>query len=416
MTARTTPRIAIVCDNASFKMGGEAAIPLRFFKTFRALGHKPKLLTHIRVQAELAASLTPDELSDVVFFDDQLLQKVIFRAGKYLPSRLREIFVYGLVSILTERRQARYLRSAVRTGDVNIVFQPTPISPKALSFIRVPGAPVFFGPLNGAMDYPPAFRAKDGRMSDLIVSAGRSLSEPLHRLFRARSKAAGIFVSNQRTLDALPRATRNVPTHMSFDATVDSNQWRDVARSDPSEPNHFLYVGRLVDWKAVDFAILATHALGGRAKLTIVGDGPERARLQALAADGPGEIVFAGYMPHDALKGLYSKVCAQVLPSLREAGGNVCMEALAAGVPVIATKWGGALDVVQDGVDGILVDPVDAGHLVDGMARAMQTFMDNPEQARLMGARGRLRVLDAFGWDRKSRDYLAVFEDSLKNG
>jgi len=83
---------------------------------------------------------------------------------------------------------------------------------------------------------------------------------------------------------------------------------------------------------------------------------------------------------------------------------------------VIATKWGGALDVVQDGVDGILVDPVDAGHLVDGLARAMQTFMDNPEQARHMGARGRLRVLDAFGWDRKSRDYLAVFEDSLKNG
>ena len=403
-------KIAIVCDNASFRMGGEAAIPLRFFRSFRALGARPVLLTHARVRTELQEILTPEELQNTVFFEDLWLQKQIFSLGRLLPLRLREIFIYGLIASLTERRQARHLRKLARDGALDVVFQPIPISPKVLSLITVPGTPVFFGPLNGAMDYPPAFRTKSGPVSDAVIAAGRAMAEPLHYLFPAKRRAAGIFVSNPRTLAALPRATRQAMKYRSYDATVDSDHWRQSGARNSVDSRHFLYVGRLVDWKAVDIAIRAAHALDGRARLTIVGDGPERARLEALAATGPAEITFAGHLTHQALLGLYGSVCAQLLPSLREAGGNVCMEALATATPVIATRWGGPSDVVRDGHDGILIAPESEDALIRGFAEAMTRLMDDPTLAQKMGARGRARVLDAFGWQAKARDYLALFQ------
>lgn len=408
--------IAIVCENASFRMGGEAAIPLRFFREFRAAGHSVRLLTHARVRPELSGLLTPEEFEDTVFFEDLPVQKLIHRASGRLPSRLREIFVNGVISMMTEARQARHLRAAA-PGRFDIVFRPVPISPKAISLLTVPGVPVFYGPLNGAMDYPPAFRGKEGGATAALIAAGRRLSRPLHRLFPAKGQAAGIFLSNPRTLAALPANTARVPKYRSYDATVDATQWRQVVRGEGGgeiSADHFLYVGRLVDWKAVDYAIRAVHALSGRARLTVVGDGPERARLERMAAGGPGRIEFLGYLPHDALRALYGDICAQLLPSLREAGGNVCMEALAAGVPVIATGWGGARDVVRDGVDGILVPPENEAALIAGFAEAMERFIAEPERARAMGLRGRQRVLDGYSWAAKARDYLEVFRATLE--
>ncbi len=406
--------VAIVCDNASFRMGGEAAIPLRFFKEFRRIGVQVTLLTHERVKQELAETLTVDELADVVFFADGPLQKATFAVGRVLPSRLQEHFVFGIIGTLTERRQVKHLARMEMDSQVDVVFQPVPISPKAISLIRMRKTPVFFGPLNGAMDVPPAFRSRSGSISDLLVSAGRAMSEPLHRVFPAKAHAAGVFLSNPRTLNTLPKVMKGVPKYRSFDATVDSEKWRMISRGGEVETGHFLYVGRLVDWKAVDIAVRAVHSLDGRARLTIVGDGPERASLERLAASGPGRVEFLGFQPHSRIIELYRYVTAQLLPSLREAGGNVCMEALAAGVPMIATRWGGAVDVIRDGVDGILVSPECEVELIGGFAKAMVDLMDDPRRAIDMGAAGRRRVLDAFSWQTKARDYLAIFEQAVR--
>lgn len=406
-------KIAITCGNASFRMGGEAAIPIQFFRQFRAIGHDVRLLTHARVEAELTETFSEDELADVHFVSDSLFQSLVWKLGRPLPSRLREIFATGVVSLSTEIRQRKLLRRMICAGEIDVVFAPTPISPKMLSMIRLKGVPVFFGPLNGAMDYPPAFGRRSGQLTDRIIAAGRGFSELAHRLFPAKRDAAGLFLSNPRTLQALPRATHSVPKYKSFDATVDSDLWGNVERSGDIDASQFLYVGRLVDWKAVDLAIRAVHELGGRARLTIVGDGPERPRLEALAAEGPAQVAFTGHLTHLEIRAMYPRVCALILPSLREAGGNVCMEALAAGVPVIAARWGGPADVVIDGVDGFLVPPVGEDELVAGFAKAMRRFMEVPSLSRSMGAAGRSRVLEAFSWRRKAMDIATVFERHL---
>ena len=119
--------IAVVCENASLKMGGEAAIPLRFFKAFRALGQHTRLLTHSRNRDELTALLDREELRHVVFFEDTTMQKFIFKVGRTLPSRLQEIFIFGLIAAITETLQVRYLRNLARMNEIDVVFKPVQI-------------------------------------------------------------------------------------------------------------------------------------------------------------------------------------------------------------------------------------------------------------------------------------------------
>src|SRR5205085_7085741 len=109
-----------------------------------------------------------------------------------------------------------------------------------------------------------------------------------------------------------------------------------------------VYVGRLVDWKRVDLLIHACAKLSGRLNfnLDVVGDGPLRAALeeQVRHSSLTGHVRFHGRLPQATAADTLRKADALVLPSMRECGGAVVLEAMASGVPVIAANWGGPAD------------------------------------------------------------------------
>ncbi len=114
--------------------------------------------------------------------------------------------------------------------------------------------------------------------------------------------------------------------------------------------DYFLMVGRLVHYKRFDLAIQVFNAI--EKPLTIVGDGPDRARLEAMA--GP-TIKFLGWVEDRALPRLYSRAQAFIFPQ-EEDFGIVALEAMASGRPVIAYRGGGALETVQEGYTGVFFD------------------------------------------------------------
>jgi glycosyltransferase involved in cell wall biosynthesis len=91
-----------------------------------------------------------------------------------------------------------------------------------------------------------------------------------------------------------------------------------------------------------------------------------------------------------------AEVSVSVLPSLSEGLSNSILEAMSAGVPVVATRVGGNPEIVQDGVTGVLVPVKDAAAL----ARAIRTLLENPDLARRLGRAGRQRILDNFSLQR----------------
>jgi len=186
----------------------------------------------------------------------------------------------------------------------------------------------------------------------------------------------------------------------------------DPARYDgpaPDAPAHLLFVGRLATVKGVPVLLEAMQGLIADhpgLRLTLVGDGPERAALEVRAQGLGDHVDFAGYRSQDEVTALLREATALVLPSFAEGLPVVLMEALAARVPVVTTRIAGVAELVENGVSGMLVPPGDAAALRKALAR----LLDDPEMRRRMGEAGRTRVKEAFASDREAAWLARLFE------
>jgi glycosyltransferase involved in cell wall biosynthesis len=152
----------------------------------------------------------------------------------------------------------------------------------------------------------------------------------------------------------------------------------------PTTPGAFVFVGRLTRQKDLDIAIDAVARVP-KAHLTIVGDGPDRARLEERAAASPGRerISFRGALPRAEAIAVLAGADACVISSAWENFPHAAVEALAVGVPVVATAVGGVPEIVHDGENGLLVPAGSA----DALAVALRRVVDeNGLRGRLAGA------------------------------
>ena len=132
-----------------------------------------------------------------------------------------------------------------------------------------------------------------------------------------------------------------------------------------------LVVSALVPYKRIDIAIDAARLAG--IPLTVVGDGPDRARLERSA--GP-HATFLGRRSDDEIRELYRRAAVTLLPG-EEDFGIVPVEAQACGTPVVALARGGATETVVNGKTGVLVDDMSAQAFADGIARALAAPFDH---------------------------------------
>lgn len=183
-------------------------------------------------------------------------------------------------------------------------------------------------------------------------------------------------------------------------------------------PDDFVAVSvvRLVGWKGIQVAIQAMERLRGRGRLRylVVGDGDYRSRLETQVREaGLGEVVtIRGAVLRAEVPLYYSLAGAAVFPSIGDdAFPNSVVEAMACGVPVVATTSGGIPEAVVNEETGLLVARRDAQGIADALAR----LVDHPAAGRAMGEKGRLRAVERFDWSRLTDELLAVFEGRQKS-
>ena len=169
-------------------------------------------------------------------------------------------------------------------------------------------------------------------------------------------------------------------------------------------------VGRLSAEKGFDLLIRAVAQLlsgGLDVGLLIAGEGDERARLQALAGElGLGDRVkLMGYCADP--RELYQALDAYVLSSLREGLPNVLLEAMALGVPVVATRIAGVPRLVRDGENGLLVEPGDVG----GLAAAVRNLAGNEELRTRLGAAGWATIEAGYSFTLRMEKVRRVYDD-----
>ena len=410
-------KVVIVAENASAKFGGEAILPLHYFRLLRKRGVEAWLVVHARTRGELETVL-PNDLDRIHFIPDTWFHRGIEKVAKPFPNNIKHFGFRIWGRLLTAILARRIVRRLVKENQIDVVHQPTPVSPKEPSLMHKLGAPVVIGPMNGGITYPPGFGSIEKPWVRAFISVGRVFSHVINALMPGKTKAALLLVANPRTKGALPNGVHG-KVEQIVENGVDLSLWKFANRpARDGEPVRFIFTGRLVDWKGVQFLIdaFATVAAEQNATLEIVGDGPMRSPLQAqvTAKNLNDRIIFHGWKSQAECAGLLASADVFVLPSLYECGGAVVLEAMAVGLPVIATNWGGPADYL-DASCGILVDPKSKPQFVEDLRAAMLRLAKDPALRQQMGEAGRTKAAAEFDWERKIDRILAVYEEASKS-
>jgi glycosyltransferase involved in cell wall biosynthesis len=405
-------RVCIVAENASFAFGGEASLPLHYFSRLRERGIEVWLIVHGRTRRELQA-LFPNDQDRIQYIPDRWYHRLIFKLGGTLPRRISEATFGVLMVLVNQFIQRRMVRRLIRDRGINVVHQPMPVSPKAPSFIWGLGAPVIVGPMNGGMEYPAAFRRGESLFTRASVSLGRMGASLVNRIIAGKRYASVLLVANERTRLALSFSPRGKVIELPENG-VDLSLWSPpAALLHPVTHGRFVFIGRLVDWKRLDFVLRALVDCSG-AILDVIGDGPMHESWKATArmlgiAD---RVNWLGWLSQPECAKRLHGATALVLPSIYECGGAVVLEAMACAVPVIALCWGGPAEYI-DASCGILIPPSDEASIIRGFSEAQRLLATDPALQTRLGAAGRQRVEMHFDWNQKIERMLGIYCASI---
>jgi len=183
-----------------------------------------------------------------------------------------------------------------------------------------------------------------------------------------------------------------------------------------SNPPHILYIGRLIDWKGLEYLIEAFAIVSSRvpgAQLIIGGEGPEEERLrQQVAHLGLNESVqFVGLIASPDLSRYYHEATVFVLPSIQTEGqteglGVVLLEAMACGTPVIGSNVGGIPDIIQDGWNGYLVQE----RSPDQLAERIVALLDDQAVHTQFMKNGLQTAYEKFSWKQVSLKFIRTYD------
>ena len=257
---------------------------------------------------------------------------------------------------------------------------------------RLTGRPLSLaGHAGGDLYRTQAFLAEKVRAAEFVTACVRSNAEMLQILGGPRARVEWIYHG------------------------VDLERFDGQGRRRDPEPL-LLTVGRLAPTKGFGDAVRALSILGRRARaprLVLVGDGPERGRLEALARELGVEarVWFAGSITREELLPFYRRAWLLVAPSVELKNGrrdgipNVVTEAMAMGLPCVGTRAAGLEEAIVPGETGALCDPGDPESLADALERQLA----HPEELDAMGSRARARVAQRFDTAPSFERLLSLF-------
>jgi len=186
-----------------------------------------------------------------------------------------------------------------------------------------------------------------------------------------------------------------------------SDEMRDRLSGGDVERPLIVYAGRVSFEKRVDVLAEAVRALQGEARFAVVGEGPARPWLEERLA-GTGT-VFTGFLAGDELGAAYASADVFAFPSDSETLGFAALEAMAAGVPVVAARAGGIPHVVDHGRTGLLVEPGSGAALAEGI----RALLRDPGLRARLAAEGR-REAERWSWPEATRALVGYYRAAIR--
>ena len=411
----TILKILIVCEHASNAYGGEAILPLNYFSYLTKSQHDVYLITHDRVKASMLKMLEIKQ-NHVFYVPDTWAHQFLNKLARKLPARFGAVTIGFITHLLTQLYQWKQVKKIVKDKQIDLIHEPAPVSAVHPSAMFGFGVPVLIGPMNGGMSFPPAFQYMAGWSERILYQFVRMFTSAYNLMIPGKFFADVLLVANKRTLHALPKLRLGKVIEL-VENGVFSVLDTPKAMSQSSQIN-VLYVGRLIDLKMIDVAIDAVLKCKGDIKLTILGEGPLRRHLMEYAktnatANTNTKVEFLGAVPHAEINQHYDNADVFVLPSVRECGGAVVLEAMARGLPVIAVNWGGPADYITEET-GFLIEPKSRAYMVEEFAKTIELLANQPALRYKIGEAAIQRVKQHYLWDEKIKDIIELYQKVIE--
>lgn len=358
---------------------------------------------------------------DFTAIDTRRPQGLAWRATQLLSRK--NAFSWSLYAIFSnlaypffERALWKHFKSRLKAGEFDLVHRILPLSPTTPSPLAAQlkkiGIPLVLGPLNGGVPWPKGFDDVRRQEKD---PAGRlrRLYPLLPGLRRTRRHAAALIAASRTTLRELP-AHLHAKTVFLPENAIDPARFP-LAPRPPRAPGPLraAFVGRLVALKGVDLLLEAAAPLlrSGQLQLDLIGDGPERPRLQALIDQLQIQtaVRLDGWVDHHQLQPRLQQSDVLILPSLREFGGGVVLEAMALGLPPIVLDHGGPPELVPPGTGHVL--PLHSrAQIITDLRALLTTLAADPTPLAEQGRAAQDHIRRHYTWQAKADQFTQIYD------
>lgn len=401
-----------------------ASVPLVAWNFFDEISHlvDATLVTHERNQVEIERHRGSRK---IIYIRESALTKVYFKIAMQLLSfAFRGKVNWPLIHLLTfpvymEFDQAVYqkFKQDVLKGEYDIVHALNPTIPRfPVKIAQICNkVPFILGPVNGGIPFPKSFQDKarqEFAYLNFLRAVGRLLIPGYAATYK---KAKKVLVGSTFTLDMLKQSFKLPDSRITlfYENGIPANFLVDK-KERHSEKINLLFVGRLVPYKCADLIIAAIAKLDAniqeKLSLTIVGDGPERGKLESViqASNLEQSVHLTGWVDHKQTLEYYQKSDIFCFPSIREFGGAVVLEAMANGLPCIVVNHGGIGEYVTDET-GFRIEPVSAEYLIQELTDKIRLLVED-EQLRSNMAQKSIERAKEFEWSQKAVKIVEMYD------
>lgn len=414
-------RVLVIAEAANPEW---TSVPLIGWSHYKAISEKvdAHLVTQIR-NSEAIKHRGWEEGRDFTAIDTEVLDKPAFLLAKWLRGGDKLGWTIATaMSNLTysyfEYKVWQKFKDRLIAGEFDVVHRITPLTPTAPSYLAGPlrklGIPLVIGPLNGGLDWPKGFHRYKRKEREWLHSL-RFLYKLIPWVRSGRRNASAILCGSHTTYREL---SKNHPGKVLYlpENGIDSGRFNQARRwsQQDNEPLKVVFVGRLVPLKGCDMLLRAAMPLLESDKMTLefVGDGPELVNLRSMAESsgiGSSNVKFHGWVEHENVQEILARADILALPSIREFGGGVVLEAMALGVVPVVANYGGPAELVSEEF-GFKLDMSSPKALEEDIGNTLTLLVSNRQIIEQKGARAKEEVDKSHLWERRAEMVIATYD------
>ncbi len=393
-------RILFICEQCN---PDQPSVPLLGYEFYKAIRDKAdvQLVTHGRNEESLKKHFPEDSID---FIHESYFSGIW---GNWMVSSkwsLQHILFYPLWLEFNHKVFEKY-KSELQNYDLIHAF--TPIIPRyPYKIAKLAPLPFLLGPVNGGLPFPPGYEEvayQEGSRFNVFKKWVKNLPGYTDTYQNAKLILSGSKHTEKEIHELFP----NTPIELFSENGVDLSFYNPHVNE--SKQIKVLFVGRLTPYKGADILIEAIKQCP-EVHLNIAGSGPEKENLERLIDryNLSERVRLLGFIPHKDLPKLYHESHLFAFPSIREFGGAVVMEAMAASLPCIIPDYGGIAEYLPISA-GFKVPLKTREELIDSFADKINLLANDLSLRKKMGEAG-FREAQKFKWKEKGEALIRLYQ------